>query len=50
MRPTACVELRGIALHPALDRGVIDVQTPLQHHLFEISVAERIPYVPANAE
>jgi hypothetical protein len=29
---------------------VIDVQTPLLHHLFEITVAERIPKVPAHAE
>lgn len=33
-----------------IDRGVIDVQTTLEHHLLQISVAERITKVPANTE
>lgn len=35
---------------PVIDRGVIDVQTSLPHHLFKISVAERIPKIPTDAE
>ncbi|HEY6406976.1 MAG TPA: hypothetical protein VIY29_05880 [Ktedonobacteraceae bacterium] len=29
---------------------MIVVQTPLEHHLFQVSVAERIPEIPADAE
>src|SRR6266487_6091117 len=50
MRPASLLQFRSIALHPAIDRGVIDVQTPLPHHLFEIAVAERISKVPAYTE
>ncbi len=32
------------------DRGVIDMQAPLDHHLLQISVAERIPQVPPDTE
>jgi hypothetical protein len=27
-------------LHPAVDGGVIDMQSPLEHHLLQIPVAE----------
>ena len=30
--------------------GVIDVQSPLAHHLLQVSVAERIPQVPADTQ
>ncbi len=30
--------------------NMIDMQAPLEHHLFQISVAERIPKVPADTE
>src|SRR5258706_8231905 len=39
-----------VALHPAVDGGVIDMQSPLKHHLLQISVAERIPEVPADTQ
>ena len=29
---------------------MIDVQAPLEHHLLQVSVAERIPEVPADTE
>ena len=29
-----------IAMHPAVDRRVIDVQSSLEHHLLQVSVAE----------
>jgi hypothetical protein len=29
---------------------MIDVQATLQHHFFEISIAERIAQIPANTE
>jgi hypothetical protein len=29
---------------------VIDVQTPFEHHLLQVAIAQRIPQVPANAE
>ncbi len=29
---------------------MIDCQTPLQHHLFEIAITERIAQIPANAQ
>jgi hypothetical protein len=37
-------------LHPTVDRGVIDVQAPLEHHLLKIPVAERIAKILAYAE
>jgi hypothetical protein len=37
-------------LHPAVDRGVIDVQTPLSHHLFKIAITERVAQVPAHTQ
>jgi hypothetical protein len=37
-------------LDPAIDRGVIDVQTPFKHHLFQVAVAERIAQIPAHTQ
>src|SRR5438132_12168144 len=37
-------------LHPTVDRGVIDMQAPLEHHLLQISVAQWIPQVPADTQ
>src|SRR5712691_9657687 len=34
MGPTALLQFGCVALHPAVDGGVIDVQSPLEHHLF----------------
>ncbi len=39
-----------IVLHSAVDRGVIDVETALEHHFLQISIAERIAQIPAYAE
>src|SRR6266487_1531346 len=43
MRSASLLQFGGIALHPMVDGGMIDVQTPLSHHLFKISITERIP-------
>ncbi len=32
-----------VVLYPMVARGVIDVQSPLKHHLLQVSVTERIP-------
>jgi hypothetical protein len=37
-------------LDPAVDRRVVNAQSALGHHLFEIAVAERIPQVPADTQ
>jgi hypothetical protein len=29
-----------IALHPAGDRGVIDLPSPFEHHFFQVAVVE----------
>jgi hypothetical protein len=44
------VQFRRITLDPAVDRRVIDVQSSLGHHLFEIPIAERIAQVPTHAQ
>ncbi len=33
MWSAALLQFGGILLHPAVDRGVIDVQTPFEYHL-----------------
>jgi hypothetical protein len=50
MRAAALLQFGCIVLHPAVDRGVIDVQSSLAHHLLQIPVAQWIPEVPADAE
>ena len=37
-------------LDPAINRGMIDAQTALGHHFFEIAIAERITKIPANTQ
>src|SRR5438132_5024868 len=34
----------------AADRGVIDVQASLEHHLLQVAVAKRIPQIPADTQ
>jgi hypothetical protein len=34
--------------HPAIERGVVDLDAVLFHHLFELTLADRIRYIPAN--
>ncbi len=50
MRPTALLELRGIALDPAVNGGMIDTESALGHRLFQVAVAERIPQIPAHVQ
>ena len=50
MRSAALFQFWGVALHPAIDRGVIDVQTSFEHHLLQVAIAQSIPQVPAYAE
>jgi len=42
------IKCGSIGLHPAIDSGVIDVEPTFQHHLFEVSIAERIAKIPAH--
>src|SRR6266496_4222106 len=39
-----------VVLYPTIDRDVIDVQSSLDYHLLQVSVAERILQIPANTE
>jgi hypothetical protein len=48
--PASFLQFRCIALDPTVDGGVIDVQTPLQHHFLQIAVTERVPQIPADAQ
>src|SRR6059058_2807562 len=50
MRSASFVEFRGIALHPAVDRGVVNAQSTLDHHLLKVAVAQRIAKIPAHAQ
>jgi len=36
--------------NPTRDGTVIDRESPLPHHLFQVAIAERVPQVPAHAE
>jgi hypothetical protein len=42
--------LRGEALHPSVDRDVIDFDAALGEQLLHISVGERVPQVPADRD
>ena len=44
------VQHRSVPEHPAGNGRVIDCQTTLGHHFLQISIAERIPQVPAHAQ
>jgi hypothetical protein len=50
MRPASFVEFGSIALDPAINGGMIDVEPPLQHHLLQVAVAERGAQVPPHAQ
>jgi hypothetical protein len=50
MWPTVLLQFGCVALYPAVDRGVIDVQPALEHHFFQITIAERIAHVLAYAQ
>src|SRR6266536_2452393 len=50
MRAAALLQFGCVVLHPAIDGGVIDVQSSLEHHLLQIPVAQWIPEVPTDAQ
>ncbi len=50
MGSAAFLQFGSIMLYPAVDGGVIDVQTPLQHDLFQVSIAQGIAQVPVDAQ
>jgi hypothetical protein len=43
MRSAALLQFGGILLDPAKDRRMIDTEPALSHHLFEVTIAQRIP-------
>jgi hypothetical protein len=50
MWSTALVQFWSITLDPTKDRGVIDVQLSFEHHLLQITIAERRAHIPAYAQ
>jgi hypothetical protein len=50
MAPYPLIQDRSGPQYPASNCGVIDIQTTLCHHLFQITVAERLPEIPPHAE
>jgi hypothetical protein len=50
VRSTTLVDLRGRVLHPTRDGTVIDRESALPHHLFQVAIPERVPQVSAHAE
>jgi hypothetical protein len=40
VRPAAFVQFRSVALYPPVNGGVVGLQSPFQHHLFEVAIAE----------
>jgi len=37
-------------LNPAVNGNMIEMQTPLQQDLFEVSITQRIPQIPPHAQ
>lgn len=50
MRPTALFSLWCVVLDPARDGAVIDCETPLSHHLFQVAITACVSEVPTDAE
>jgi hypothetical protein len=50
VRAASFLQFRRIRLYPAVDRRVIDLQAALIHHFFEISIAQTVTQIPADAE
>ena len=50
VRPAALLQFGGRALHPAVDRRVIDLQFTFPHHFLQITVAERVAQVPPDTQ
>jgi hypothetical protein len=50
MRSASLVQFGSRHLHPTIDGGVIHVEPTFQHHLFEVSITERIAQRPAKTQ
>jgi len=50
MRSASPFQFGRVTLNPAVNRGVIDMQSAFQHHRFQIAVAQRIPQIPTDAQ
>ena len=50
VRTDPLLDLRSVALDPPKDRRRVDIDTPLLHHLGEVSVTDRVLAVPAHAQ
>ena len=46
--PCLLVQLKGVFLDPAADRGVIDWHAPLGHHFLQSAVAHPVAAVPPH--
>ena len=46
----AAVQLGGVVLDPSIDRGVIDQEMALGHHLLEVAVDKSVEAIPAQAK
>src|SRR3546814_19799004 len=44
------LHLRRVALHPAIDRRMIDIDPTLGQHFLEITVADAVSTLPARSE
>ena len=50
VRPAPFVELWGIALDPAVARGVVHLQSPFSHQFLQVAIAERVAQIPPDTE
>ena len=48
--PAPLVDLRRRALHPSIDRRMVDTQAPLAHHFLEVAVTHGRPQVPPTTQ
>ena len=46
--PQPFLDHRSISQYPAVDRAMIDLETPFAKHLFQISITQRISQIPGN--
>jgi hypothetical protein len=44
----AFLDFRSVALHPAIQRGVIQINATLFHHLFQIAIADAVFAIPPH--
>ncbi len=50
VRSTSFLQFGSVALHPAVDRCVMDLQSAFPHHFLQIAVAERVAQVPPDTQ